>query len=106
MIESDKTPAEEPKRTGLLIWLIVSQVLALGSLLIWFVGAGMSMMSVDSDGGFPAWIIAVWCYPIFPLMMIIGAWIAYKRRINTLAAILSGLSFAPIVLFFLVINLG
>ncbi len=44
---------EQPKRTGLLIWLIVSQVLAIASLLIWFVGAGMSMMSVDADGVLP-----------------------------------------------------
>ena len=96
----------QPKRTGLLIWMIVAQLLAVGSLLIWFVGAGMSMMSVDADGSLPAWILAVWCYPILPLCMCIGAWVAYKRRKNTLAAILSGLSFAPIVLFFLVINLG
>lgn len=105
MIESDKTPAAEPKRTGLLIWLIVSQLLALGSLVIWFVGAGMSLMSVDADGGLPAWILAVWCYPILPLFMSIGAWVAYKRHKNSIAAVLSGLSFAPIILFFLVINL-
>lgn len=96
---------ELPKRTGLLIWLIVSQILAVASLLIWFVGAGMSMMSVDADGGLPSWIVAVWCYPIFPLFVSIGAWIAYKRRKNVIAAILSGLSFAPIILFFLIITL-
>jgi len=98
--------AEQPKRTGLLIWLIVSQLLAVASLLIWLLGAAMSIMSVDPDGSPAAWLYAVWCYPIFPIIMVIGAWMAYRRRKNTLAAILSGLSFAPIVLFFLVINLG
>lgn len=97
---------EQPKRTGLLIWLIVSQLLAVASLLLWFVGAAMSIMSVDPEGSLPAWIIAVWCYPVFPLGVSIGAWVAYTRDKNKLAAILSGLSFAPIVLFFLIINLG
>lgn len=45
---------KRPKRTDLLIWLIVSQLLAVASLLIWFVGAGMSMMSIDAEGGLPA----------------------------------------------------
>jgi len=97
---------EQPRHTGLLVWLILSQALAVASLLIWFVGAGMSMMSVGADGDLPAWVLAIWCYPIFPLGMSIASWIAYNRRKNRLAAILSGLSFAPIILFFLIINLS
>ncbi len=98
---------EQPKRTGLLIWMIVAQLLAVASLLIWVVMAGMSFMAFDSGGSASTWVFvtAVWCYPIVPLLMSIGAWVAYKRRKNSIAAILSGLSFAPIVLFFLVINL-
>ena len=93
---------EQPKRTGLLVWLIVSQLLAIASLFLWFIGAAMTVMSIDPDGSLPAWIIAIWCYPIFPLCMSIGAWIAYKRRKNILAAFLSGLSFVPIILFVLI----
>jgi hypothetical protein len=33
--------------------------------------------------------------------MIIGAWIAFARRRNVLAAVLSGLSFAPPILFYI-----
>jgi len=93
----------QPKRTGLLIWLIVSQLLAVASLFFWLLMAGLSVMAFDSGVTQEAWnvVIAVWLYPIFPLVMIIGAWIAYARRKNRLAAILSGLSFIPPALLFL-----
>ena len=93
----------QPKRTGLLIWLIVSQLLAVASLFFWLVMAGLSVMAFDSGVTQEAWnvVIAVWLYPIFPLVMIIGAWIAYAKRRNRLAAILSGLSFIPPALLFL-----
>ncbi|HUI87139.1 MAG TPA: hypothetical protein VLX61_00310 [Anaerolineales bacterium] len=89
-------------RTGLLIWLIVSQVLAVASLLIWLVVAGLSVMAFDSGETSQAWafVITVWSYPIFPIVMAIGAWIAYRRRKNILSAILSGLTFAlPVLLY-------
>jgi hypothetical protein len=35
------------RRTGLLIWLIVSKLLALASLLIWALVAGLSVMAFD-----------------------------------------------------------
>jgi ABC-type Na+ efflux pump permease subunit len=93
----------QPKRTGLLIWLIVSQLLAVASLFFWLLMAGLSVMAFDSGVTQEAWnvVIAVWLYPIFPLVMIIGAWIAYAKRRNLLAAILSGLSFIPPALLFL-----
>jgi hypothetical protein len=54
-------------------------------------------MAFDSGVTPEAWtfVIAIWSYPIFPLAMVIGAWIAYARQKNRLAAILSGISFAP-----------
>ena len=90
-------------RKGLLIWLIVSQLLTLGSLLIWLVMAGVSFMAFDSGQSPQAWtfVIAVWSYPIFPLVMVIGAWIAFARRKNTLSAVLSGLSFTPPILLYI-----
>jgi len=94
---------EKPKRTGLLIWMIVSQVLTLLSLLIWLLVAGLSVMAFDSGVSTEAWtiVIAVWSYPIFPILMVIAAWIAYARRKNTLAAVLSGVSFAPPILLYI-----
>jgi len=94
---------EKPKRTVLLVWMIVSQALTLLSLLIWLLVAGLSVMAFDSGETPQAWtfVIAVWSYPIFPILMVIGAWIAYARRKNTSAAILSGLSFAPPFLLYI-----
>lgn len=91
------------RRTGLLIWLIVSQLLAVGSLLIWALIAGLSVMAFDSGSTPEAWaiVIAVWSYPLFPLVMAIGAWIAFAFRKNKLAAALSGLAFAPPILFYI-----
>lgn len=98
----------QPKRTGLLIWMIVAQLMAVGSLLIWLVMAGLSVMAFDSGESTGAWafVIAVWSYPIFPIVLSIGGWIAYARRKNKLAVILSSLSFAPPILFMLVLSIA
>jgi hypothetical protein len=102
-------PAAAPKRrTGLLIWLIVSQLLAVGSLWFWALVAGLSVMAFDSGDSRLAWtiVIAVWAYPLFPLIMAIGAWIAFAFRKNRLAAVLTGLTFAPLALFYLLLRFG
>ncbi|HJS17446.1 MAG TPA: hypothetical protein VJ785_01770 [Anaerolineales bacterium] len=95
---------EQPKRrTGLLIWMVVSQLLAVASLLIWLLIAGLSVMAFDQGSTPEAWafVITVWSYPIIPIVLVIAAWIAFARRRNTTAAVLSGLSFAPPILFYL-----
>jgi hypothetical protein len=98
---TENTP--QPKRTGFVIWMIVSQLLMLGSLLIWLLMAGLSVMAFDSGVTTEAWtfVLLVWAYPIIPLILVIAAWIAFAKRKNTLAAILSGLSFAPPVLLYI-----
>jgi hypothetical protein len=100
-------PVEKP-RTGLVIWMIVSQILALLSLIIWLLVAGLSVMAFDSGVSAEAWtfVIVVWSYPIIPLVLVIGSWVAFARRRNRLAAVLSGLSFAPPVLFYLCIAIS
>ena len=98
-------------RKGLLIWLIVSQVLAVASLLFWLLVAATSVMAFDSGESPQAWafVITIWSYPIFPIVMAIGAWIAYARHKNILSAILSSLTFVlPFLLFILlwIVSLG
>lgn len=94
-----------PNRTGLKIWLILSQLLAAASLLIWVAIAGLSVMAFDSGESPEAWafVITIWSYPLLPLGLAIGAWIAYRKRKDKLAAILSGLTFAPPFLFYVFI---
>jgi hypothetical protein len=93
----------QPKRTGLVIWMIVSQLLMLGSLVFWLLMAGLSVMAFDSGVTAEAWtfVLLVWAYPIIPLILVIAAWIAFAKRKNVLAAVLSGLTFAPIALLLL-----
>lgn len=94
-----------PPRTGLLIWMIISQILTVLSLGIWLLIAGLSVMAFDSGVSAEAWtfVIAVWSYPVIPLVLVIASWIAYARRKNKLAAVLSGLSFAPPILLYVFI---
>lgn len=102
-------PTAKPKRsTAALIWLIVSQLMALASLLFWSLVAGLSVMAFDEGQSPVAWaiVIAVWAYPLFPLAMAIGAWIAFAFRKNRLAAILSGLTFVPMGLLYLALRFG
>ena len=96
--------ASQPKRKpGLVVWMIVSQLLAIGSLLIWALMAGLSVMAFDEGQSREAWtiVLMVWAYPLFPLLMAVGAWVSFAFRKNRLAAILSGMTFAPLVLFYL-----
>jgi hypothetical protein len=92
-------------RKGLVAWMIISQVLTLLSLVLWLFVAGISVMAFDSGVSTEAWtiVIAVWSYPVIPILLVIGAWIAFARRKNKLAAVLSGLSFAPPFLLFLIV---
>lgn len=94
-----------PRRTGLKIWMILSQVLMIATLVIWLLVAGLSFMAFDSGNTGEAWaiMIVVWSYPILPIGLIIAAWIAYAKRRNILAVVLSGLSFAPPILCLLVL---
>src|SRR4026209_2068098 len=66
-------------RRPILIWLIVSQLLALASLIFWLFAAGISVMAFDSGATPEAWtfVIAVWSYPIWPIVLVIASWIAY-----------------------------
>jgi hypothetical protein len=100
--------AHPKRRTGLLIWLIVSQLLAIGSLWIWAVVAGLSVMAFDEGGSPEAWaiVLAVWAYPLFPLIMAISAWVAFAFRKNRLAAVLTGLTFVPPALLYLLALIG
>jgi hypothetical protein len=100
--------AQPKRRIGLLIWLIVSQLLAIASLWFWVLVAGLSVMAFDSGDSRVAWaiVIAAWSYPLFPLIMAISAWVAFAFRKNRLAAVLSGLTFAPLALLYLMLRFG
>ncbi|HSL28603.1 MAG TPA: hypothetical protein VK900_05335 [Anaerolineales bacterium] len=86
-------------RKPILIWLIVSQLLALTSLVFWLLVAGLSVMAFDSGVTADAWtfVIAVWSYPVWPVGFAIAAWIAYARNRDKLAGVLTTLTFLPVL---------
>jgi hypothetical protein len=100
--------APPKRRTGLVIWMIVSQLLAIGSLSFWALVAGLSVMAFDEGSSPVAWaiVLTVWAYPLFPLLMAISAWVAFAFRKSRLAAVLTGLTFMPPALLYLSLALG
>ena len=92
-----------PSRTPILIWLIVSQVLALASLVVWLLIAGLSVMAFDSGVTQEAWnfVIAVWLYPVWPILFAIASWVAYWRKRDKLAGVLTTFTFLPILVLLL-----
>ena len=104
-LESELKP---PSRRPVLIWLIISQALAVASLFFWLLMAGLSVMAFDSGVSAEAWtiVIAVWSYPLWPIAFAIVSWIAYARHKDRLAAVLTTLTFLPILLLILVIVVG
>jgi hypothetical protein len=103
-----ETENKRPARRLVLIWLIVSQALAVASLFFWLLMAGLSVMAFDSGVTAQAWtfVIAVWSYPIWPIAFAIASWIAYALHKNRLAAVLTTLTFLPVLLLLLVIVVG
>ena len=95
-------------RIPILIWLIASQVLALASLIFWMFAAGISVMAFDSGVTQEAWnfVIAVWAYPVWPIAFTVAAWVAYARKRDKLAAVLTTLTFLPVLVLILIIILS
>ena len=90
---------DHPSRKPILIWLVISQVLALASLVVWLLMAGLSVMAFDSGVTQEAWnlVIAVWLYPIWPIVFAVASWIAYWRKKDKLAGVLTTFTFLPIL---------
>jgi hypothetical protein len=100
-----ETKPASPSRKAILIWLIISQLLALASLVFWLLMAGLSVMAFDSGVTAEAWtfVIAVWSYPLWPLAFAIAAWIAYARRKDRLAGVLTTLTFLPVLVLIVIL---
>ena len=95
-------------RKPILIWLIASQLLALASLVFWLLVAGLSVMAFDAGVTPEAWafVIAVWSYPIWPIAFAIASWIAYARKKDRLAGILTIFTFLPVLVLILFLALS
>jgi len=103
-----ETETNPRSRKPILVWLIVSQLLAVASLFFWLVMAGLSVMAFDSGVSAEAWtlVIAVWSYPIWPIAFSIASWVAYARRKDRLAGVLTTFTFIPVLILIAVIVIG
>jgi hypothetical protein len=99
---------KHPSRRPILVWLIISQLLAVASLFFWLVAAGLSVMAFDSGVSTEAWtfVIAVWSYPVWPIVFAIASWVAYARHKDKLAGVLTTLTFLPVLLLIAAIMIG
>jgi hypothetical protein len=70
--------------------------------------AGLSVMAFDSGVSAEAWtfVIVLWSYPIWPIGFAIASWIAYVRRKDRLAAILTTFTFLPMLVLFGIVVIG
>jgi hypothetical protein len=105
MYQNTALESKPVARRPVLIWLILSQILALLSLVFWLLIAGLSVMAFDSGVTREAWtfVIVVWSYPIWPIIFTIAAWVAYARKKDKLAGVLTTLTFLPMLVLLLII---
>ena len=87
---------------GILIWMVLSQLLAIASLIGWLILLLSPDMIFAGESGGRFFLVVFFCYPIFTISMIISAWAVYFSDKKWLAAIFSGLSIAPNLLLILV----
>ncbi len=95
-------------RTMLLTWLIASQFLALLSLIFWLFAVGLFAMASDPGvaQGAQSVVIGLWAYPLWPIVFAIAAWIAYARKRDKLASVLTTLTFLPVLILILAVLLS
>jgi hypothetical protein len=76
--------------------------------IFWLFAAGISVMAFDSGVTREAWtfVIVVWSYPIWPIVFASAAWIAYARKKDRLAGILTTRTFLPVLVLLLIIVLS
>lgn len=74
--------ASTGSRRGVLIWLIVSQLLFLASLLPWFIFFAFSFMAIDAEVNAEgiALVAPIWLYPIVSFGAMIAAWLCFGRQ--------------------------
>ena len=86
MTTSNNSPA--PRSKLLLAWMIVSQIV---SVLAIVVAAALAVFGILLDGSLQFSYIVIYVLPLLLLIPIVGSWVAFKRRNEKLAWILTSL---------------
>jgi len=86
-------------RRGLFLWMILSQVLTLAAI-VWYVPLAFFLSGMLTDSGingfeqtvlYIAMVMCLFSPATISIIIDAGAWMAYVRRRNILAAVLTGL---------------
>ena len=98
-IGENTSSAPQPGR-GPLIWMIVSQVISLLTLIPWLMIAGLSFMAFDSGETAQAWafVFIVLSYPLLPIGFSIAAWALWGFKKRRAALVLTTLPLAFVLL--------
>ncbi len=86
MTTPDNSPA--PRSKLLLAWMIVSQIVSVIAIVV---AAALAVFGFLLDGSLQFSYIAIYMLPLLLLIPIIGSWVAYKRRNEKLAWILTSI---------------
>ena len=98
MTTPDNSPA--PRSKLLLAWMIVSQIVSVLAILA---AAAYSVLGILLDGSLQFSAIAIYVLPLLLLIPIIGSWVAYKRRNEKLAWILTSFPMLYLCVEFMIV---
>ncbi|MEK6916403.1 MAG: hypothetical protein AABW92_01545 [Nanoarchaeota archaeon] len=93
------------KNTGAKIWLIISQIFILLTLLPWLAMFGLSFMAFDAGISFTGilFVLTIGSYPILCILLSIFAWKAYNRQNIQKAVILGSIPIVLAMIFLILI---
>jgi hypothetical protein len=99
-MSSLETAVPEPRSAGTFWWLIAVQALGVLGLVPWLFATVLSVWGVAWEpvsGWVWPTLLAIWTYPLWLIVFSALAWIAYRKRRNRRAVLLSLGAFIPVV---------
>jgi hypothetical protein len=91
--ETNPNSLQTASRRRVILWLVISQLLALASLVPWFLVATISLMAFDSGVSTQAIVLVsvIYSYPLVVLVFAIIAWLSYRAKNDRRALIVTSL---------------
>ncbi|MFN8413302.1 MAG: hypothetical protein U0Z26_13015 [Anaerolineales bacterium] len=93
------TTSQPARRIPLTIWMVFMQLLALATLVVWFIFVGISIVFHDDPNppelSTKIFLTLFYSFPFYSMGAMIVAWVGYFYRVNWLAWILSALQLVP-----------
>lgn len=104
--ETKDTMMKTEPRWPVIVWLAISQLLAVGSLIPWLAYASLSFWAINS-GGSSTWevifVSVTFAYPIVVIVCAILAWLLYRAHKDRQALIVTSLFLAGPIFYLVTI---